>query len=85
MNKQWTDAEIAEMFFDMLKRNGVKITKTDDGGPGWIVHEYIGYAKHGTETLEFCFHEHDGSYWRIMGYVGDFYTDEIHKSGWVDR
>ncbi len=72
-----SDLEIAKLFFDMLKRNGVRIEETDDNGPGFKIIDKI----QGDETIEVCFFD-DGSYWRIMGYTERGYSDEIHKDGW---
>lgn len=77
-----TDLDLAKKFFAMLKRHGVKIVESYDNGKEFTIREHIGYGMspnnpHG-DILTFCFYE-DGGYWRIMGYVGDFYTDEVHK------
>lgn len=72
-----TDLEIAKQFFKMLKDNGVDVREDNDNGPEFIIIDSIS----GKETLNFCFHE-TGTYWRIMGYLGDYYSDEIHKQGW---
>jgi len=76
-----TDLEIAESFFLMLKKHGVTITEDFDCGKEFTVVQSIVYGGNNKgETITFCFDE-EGNYWRIMGYVGDFYTDEIHKKG----
>lgn len=72
-----TDAAIAKMFFEMLKSHGVMVKETRGGGPGWKIFDHVS----GKETLEFCF-DHPGKYWRIMGFLGEYYSDEIHKDGW---
>lgn len=75
-----TDFKIAKKFFEMLKGEGVKVQETNDGGPGFQIFDHISDKP----TLEFCFHE-DGSYWRIMGFLGDYFSDEIHKQGWASE
>lgn len=72
-----TDLEIAESFFEMLKKHGVHVKEDFDSGKEFEIFESVTDKP----TLNFCFHE-DGSYWRIMGYIGDYFTDEIHKDGW---
>lgn len=75
-----TDIEILEEFCAMLRRNGVEVQESyDEGKEFTIISKYpIGGANSGNKTLTLCTHE-DGSYWRIMGFVGDYFTDEIHK------
>lgn len=81
-----TDLEIARQFFAMLKKNGVKVIEGDDNGPEFTIRETIGYSQSTNnpegDTLTFCFYREGGDYWRIMGFVGSHYTDEVHKDGW---
>lgn len=73
-----TDLEIAEEFFNMLKRNGVNIDEKFDEGKEFIINTEFQAPVNSWETLTFCFNE--GKYSRIMGYLGDYYCDEIHKN-----
>lgn len=75
------DADIMKLFFDMLKRNGVNVIEEFDEGKEWTIISRIPVGGIGNEenrTLTFC-SDNDGNYWRIMGFIGTDFTDEIHK------
>lgn len=73
-----TDRDIMQMFFDMLKRNGVNIEESSDEGKEWTIISDTEIGNGSNKTLTFCT-DGDGDYWRIMGFVGNHFTDEIHK------
>jgi hypothetical protein len=72
-----TDEEITTMFFDMLKRDGVEIEQTYDEGKEYTIKSNAAQNIN-NNTLTFCL-DVNGSFNRIMGYVGDYFSDEVHK------
>ena len=67
-----------QLFFDMLKRNGVNIVEEFDEGKEWTIISKNLVGNKDNRTLTFCT-DNDGNYWRIMGFVGNCFTDDIHK------
>lgn len=80
-----TDLQIAEDFFNMLKRNGVTIKEfiEPNGGKCFTI---MDHCWENVEATEFSFFE-DGEYWRIDGAVygpnlGGYNKNKIHVRGW---
>jgi hypothetical protein len=81
-----TDLQIMELFFGMLKRNGVEVLEEYDNGKEFtIISQFnVGGGNKENRTLTFCVDE-SGKYWRIMGYIGDFFTSKVHHFNYVTQ
>ena len=80
-----TDLQIAEDFFNMLKRNGVTIKEYIESN-GAKCFTIVAHGWEDVEATEFSFFE-DGDYWRIDGAVygnnfGGYHMNKIHVQGW---
>jgi hypothetical protein len=72
-----TDKEITLDFINMISLKGVKIKYSyDEGNEYTILSNNSPFPN--KETLTFCFDD-DGNFNRIMGYVGDYFSDEVFK------
>ena len=71
------DKEILKVFVDMLKRNGVEVGESYDEGLEYTIknNNTRGLNK---DTLTFCLDD-EGNFNRIMGFTGDYFSDEIFK------
>jgi hypothetical protein len=83
---QMTDQHIMQLFFNMLKRNGVEVLEEYDKGKEFtIISQFnVGGGNKENRTLTFCVDE-SGKYWRIMGYIGDFFTSKVHHFNYVTQ
>lgn len=75
--EKYKDDEITKMFFDMLKRRGVEVVESYDEGMEYTI-KSIATQNKNNNTLTFCLDD-NGVFNRIMGYVGDYFSDEVYK------